>query len=68
MPRAARTRTSQAPHFDEDPRYRIAQRESLLCAGHCVAFLRPPYSARGVPCRTGANKVEGIVRGNVTPA
>lgn len=38
MPGAARSRTSQASNFEEDPRYRIAQRESLLCVGYWVVF------------------------------
>lgn len=38
MPGTARSRTSQATNFEEDPRYRIAQRESLLCVGYWVVF------------------------------
>lgn len=33
-----RSRTSQATDFEEDPRYRIAQRESLLCVLYWVVF------------------------------
>lgn len=29
---------ARTPEFEEDPRYRIAQRESLLCVGYWVVF------------------------------
>lgn len=38
MSRHTEERSTRAPEFEEDPRYRIAQRESLLCLGYWVVF------------------------------
>jgi len=38
MPKVSGARTSQAPDFEHDPRYQVAQREALLSVGYWVIY------------------------------